>query len=524
MALVLQETCRNAGPTLILVRGESEMRDHVKRAYRSLAFFTVALMLSLLLSCGSNNSSTPPLVSSVTGAITTNLSDPPICVPPNGTYTNVWVTITKVTASTSGTAGATDSGWQTLADLTNSPQQVDLLSLGNAATMLGSVSGLPAGNYQQVRVYLLSNSPGTGVATPATNHCGTNAFNCVVRTGGSTEALDLGNETEAGIAVSAGQIAGGALNLAANQAATLDIDFDACDSIVAEGNGHLRLKPVVRIGGITSSSDAISGRIVVVGGDATSPIAGAIVMLEQPDPNNSDIDRPVRSALTASDGTFTFSPLPPGNYDVVAAAVTVCCVDVSTVYGATVTLKVPARANVGDIPLLPEQTNFSILNAGTINGMITATSTSNDTGADVNLSVSALQPIGGESSLLVTTPMFSSPSAMSTTNALPESSDSAQCGTGSGVGCTTYSLSVPASNPQVGTYSSSSQTVYTPPAALPAIYWVNAQAFVLMNASTNVGAPDCSPSSLPQTFDSDNQLQVSPHQTTTMNFSFSGCQ
>ena len=48
------------------------------------------------------------------------------------------------------------------------------------------------------------------------------------------------------------------------------------------------------------------------------PIAGANVLVEQPD--SSGVDRVVELELTASDGTFIFCPLAPGNYDVVVAA------------------------------------------------------------------------------------------------------------------------------------------------------------------------------------------------------------
>lgn len=485
------------------------------------------LILALVTSCGGNTGSSnpPPSAPSTSGTITTTLGDPPTCAVPNGQFQSVWVTVTKVTANVSGDAGPTDGGWQTLVDLTSNPKQIDLLTLASAATELGSASSLPSGTYQQIRLYLLSNSPAAGVASPSTNNCGSNGFNCALLSGGSVQTLELSSEAQTGIKIPSAQIAGGGINLAASQSATLNLDFDACDSIVTQGNGRLRLKPVLHAGEISSDSDSISGRVVDGSTTPPTPIVSAVVMLEQSDTNNTNIDRSIRSGLTASDGTFTFSSVPSGNYDVVAAAATVCCVDIEKVYNATVTLKVPSRTSMGDIPLVPEPTVRSILNAATIAGMITATSSSATIGADADISVSALQSVGRGSPLLVTVPQLSAfPTAVSTTNPLPGSSSATICGGGTGSGCVTYRLTVPASNPQVGTYSASPPTSYAPPEALPAVYWVNAQAFVPMNATSNAGTPDCSPSSLPQTFDSSTQIQVGAGQTTTMNFAFTGCQ
>jgi len=53
---------------------------------------------------------------------------------------------------------------------------------------------------------------------------------------------------------------------------TLDIDFNACASIVTEGNGQFRLKPVLHAGEVTLTSSSINGTIV----DSLSaqPVAG----------------------------------------------------------------------------------------------------------------------------------------------------------------------------------------------------------------------------------------------------------
>jgi hypothetical protein len=442
------------------------------------------------------------------------------------------VTITKVTANITADAGPDDSGWQTLVDLTNSPKQLDLLSLASTTcvlTQLGSTTGLPPGNYQQIRLYLLDNSPASGAAVPSPNNCGgaSGPFNCVV-VNGSTEPLLLSSESHTGIKIPSGQIAGGGINLETGQSADINIDFNACRSIVVQGNGGHRLKPVLVAGAVSLTQNSIGGRVVDTSTLPVTPIPGAIVFLEQPD--SSGIDRVVRSGVTASDGTFFFCPLPSGNYDVVAAAMVTSTAGVTTTYNATAWLAAPLGSNL-DITLVQEATATGANNPpATISGLIQATSGSGvcvaSTGCGVvaDISLSALQSVGGSPPLLVTVPLLSGSTASVTTDsALPVSGTATSCGTWVGSGCVAYTLIVPASNPLVCPCVIP-VTGSTAPAVSSATYWVNAQAFVPMSASTNPGAADCSPSSLPSSFTSGNSLSVNPGSTATENFTFTGCQ
>src|SRR5262249_33652131 len=144
-----------------------------------------------------------------------------------------------------------DSGWVTLVDLRGSPKQIDLLSLASTTcvlTQLGSTSSLPAGKYQQIRLYLLGNNAASSTAGPSSNACGSTGFNCIVPKGAPPQVLTLSSEAQTGLKIPSGQIADGGLTLTAGQSSDLNIDFDSCASIVQEGNGRYRLKPVLHAG------------------------------------------------------------------------------------------------------------------------------------------------------------------------------------------------------------------------------------------------------------------------------------
>src|SRR5439155_3137203 len=93
------------------------------RAWLILPGVAALFGLVVLGGCGSGSTQSS---SSMTGKVTTIISDPPTCT---AQFSNVWVTVTKVVAHISSDAGPNDSGWVTLLDLTSNPQQVDLLSL-----------------------------------------------------------------------------------------------------------------------------------------------------------------------------------------------------------------------------------------------------------------------------------------------------------------------------------------------------------------------------------------------------------
>src|SRR5215472_18449512 len=173
-------------------------------------YFLMASCMALLVAaiiaagCGGSNSSQP-------GLLNLSVSDPPTCSAPSGPYSHVFVTVTDVKIHTSASAGANDSGFIDLTpNLKNNPQQVDLLAQASTECFLatlGSKVTIPAGTYQQIRVFLAPD--GTSVAN---NQCASagNVANCVVlASNGSVHDLILASEAQTGLKIPSGQIAGG---------------------------------------------------------------------------------------------------------------------------------------------------------------------------------------------------------------------------------------------------------------------------------------------------------------------------
>jgi hypothetical protein len=409
--------------------------------------------------------------------VSTFLSDPPTCAAPAGPFLNVWVTITKVRAHISSNANENSDGWVDLVNLENAPRQVDLLSLASTTCLLnqlGQVSGLPPGNYQQIRVHLLANDASDANVTPENNCAGADANNCVNHETMGIRPLLLNSQDINGIKVPPGRIAGGAIQLESGQSADINIDFNACASIVFQGPNDFRLKPVLYAGevSINQQENAISGRAVVEG--TTDPIPNAIVLLEQPGPDDATINRVVRSGLTGSDGQFIFCPLPEGDYDVVVAAVVVDPDTlVTTTYNATMAFGVPVGTNLGDIPLFPEEpSTLGSTDPAKLTGEVTTDATG------IPVVVSPLQEVTFNSTTIkVTVPAFGDSSQP------PGFLSAADTCSGGAAACFNYELMVPASNPSVGVFDAGGFT-YADPAVAPVPYFVNAQS----DACTTTGS------------------------------------
>lgn len=495
----------------------------------ALSLVLSAAVAVIISSCG--GSTTPS--QSTTGTVKTYISDPAVCSSnssPTGDFSSVYVTITKVTANVNADAGPNDSGWQTVVDLTKNPMQIDLLSLESKTcllTELGNTS-LPAGKYQQIRLYLLSNNPSSGTPVPSSNSCTGAGWNCVVPNSGGPEELQLSSEAQTGIKIPSSQIASGGLTVAQGEGVDLGINFDTCDSLVHQGNHMWRLKPVLHASEVTTNSDTLTG--TVVDANTQKPIPDAVVSLEQPE---EGVDTVSIATTTDADGNFSFcnNNLDMGaTYDVVVTAMDTSGMNPIT-YNATVTLNVPVGSALGKIPMVPESNTAS--GPAKIVGQVTTTSASTTTGAGstdataATITVSTLQAAG--TSKIVTIPPFSGTATFTTgTKSTLDNGVSVVGSCQSGTDCENYLFKVPASNPSVGTFTRGQTTNYSSPAPNPALYWVQAIATLPGEGDT----ADCTPSVIPSTFTAGttspgNQIGVDPppatDSTATQNFGFVQC-
>lgn len=470
------------------------------RSFQSTGFLILLLTIiaasTVFVGCGSSGG---------TATVATSLSDPATCGPPQGAFSHIYVTVTDVEISQSATAGANDSSWVDLTPkLKNNPVQVDLLGVANQCFLatLGS-TGIPAGNYQQIRVILASN--GVGVSN---NKCGPGAANCVMLTNDPSQtpfALQLSSEARTGIKIPSGQIAGGQFTVKAGDNKDFNIDFNACASIVTQGNGQYRLKPVLHAGEVQlqSTSTAISG--IVVNAANGLPITGGttVIALEQMDAGK--VDRVIMETVAASDGSFSFCPVAAGSYDVVVSAVD----GSGNVFAASVITGVQPGDNLANIPVT------SAGAAASLQGQVTTSTGTGATSADVELA--ALQQISEiinntPTTVMITTPLASQSAA--TANFATQSLGSCPVNTD----CMSYTLALPASTPGVGAFKANqNQQITTLPILGSANYTLDATTFV-PGAATQTG--DCSPSEMQS-----GGIAVNTGQTVQVPaIQFSGCQ
>jgi hypothetical protein len=451
----------------------------------AVAIFGIA---GIIVSCSGGSSNNMSMSSSM-GTVNVSMSDPPSCMPPNGQFVHVYVTVRSVQAHISATADDNSPGWQELApQLASAPMQIDLFSKPQTTCILAQLgsASLPAGSYQQIRLLLVSNTPAASDATPGTNACAGNGFNCVVLDDSAIHELELSSQANTGLKIPPGQIVGGPLQVTAGQSVDLNIDFNACASIVQEGNGKFRLKPTLTAGQVSANNTGISGKVVDSG--TSAPIAGSVqVAIEQPDPT-SGIDRILMQTVADSNGNFNFCPLPTGMFDIVVVAIG----PANMPYNATTVLNVPNGTNLGAIPLIAE---VGAMSPAVFQGFVTATNGAAAGTIDVSLSALQTVPTGATSTLPITIPLQTIPATNTTpevdSTGLISVSASTSCPTGAPAkaNCAQYTLVVPASNPSVGIFSSSGFK-YSTPASGDVLFTVDARAAVPLSG----GTPDCTPS------------------------------
>jgi hypothetical protein len=211
------------------------------------------------------------------------MTDAPSCG-----FDHVYVTVSQVRINASSSAGDNDSGWTNITLAT--PQKIDLLSLTNGTMATLGQASLPAGQYQQVRLVLTQNQ-------------GNTVANSVVVSGTTNEQpLATPSATQSGLKIIR------PFDVAANATIDLVLDFNACKSVVQQGNGSYTLKPV-----ITATPTNVAG---IIDGYVAPAEAGATVYAEQS-------GKMISGTVADSTGHFVFSTLVQsstnGNYDIVIA-------------------------------------------------------------------------------------------------------------------------------------------------------------------------------------------------------------
>jgi Domain of unknown function (DUF4382) len=328
--------------------------------------------------------------------------------------------------------------------------------------------------------------------------------------------LQLSSQANTGLKIPPGQIVGGRIEVSAGQSVDLNIDFNACASIVEEGNGKFRLKPTLTAGQVSANNTGISGQ--VLDSIAKTPIAGSVqVAVEQPD--QSGVDRILMQSAADSNGNFNFCPLPMGSFDIVMVGNG----PANAPYNATTVLNVPNGTNLGTIPLIAE---VGATAPAVFLGFVTATN--GEAGGNIDVSLSALQtvPSGPATTRPITIPLQTIPATQLTpevdSTGLISVSSNTNCPNGAPANsnCAGYTLVVPASNPSVGVFSAAGFS-YSVPATGDVLFTVDARAAVPLSG----GTPDCMPSEQTTAKDTAGQpLKALPATTTSVaEIDFSSC-
>lgn len=247
-------------------------------------FLVLLLASAVLAACGGGSEapSIPPQ-----GTVRVGLTDAPGCRVGNADIARVFVTVQKVRIHALADAGESGPGWS---EIVLSPaRRIDLLQLTNGTLEPLGSTPVPAGSYSQVRLVLAANDNAAPYA------------NALVLAGSSTELpLATPSAMQSGLKVIR------PFAVAANAVVDLVIDFDACRSIVARGNGSYSLKPTMM---------ASVRSVAAIQGHVDPAVPGVLVSAQK----NGEV---LRSTVPAADGKFVLAYLDPAlsPFDVVLTA------------------------------------------------------------------------------------------------------------------------------------------------------------------------------------------------------------
>lgn len=227
-----------------------------------------------------------------------------------GDFNHVYVTVAAVWFHTSNAAGPDDSGW--LKFPLNAPITVDLLSLENGSMLeaFGGIS-LPAGQYQQIRVFLVDNQAALTSSAAALNLTTNDEVFYDNASGASANApLEIVSPSK-GVAVY------GTFQVSSTAPIDLALDFNVNRDVLKFYAGSMEdfvLKPrlayfdLSHVGAITGSVDC--GDLLVNGGAGFA--WGIVVKAETPsaDGTYETVDRETGLNVDLANDTCTFTLFP----------------------------------------------------------------------------------------------------------------------------------------------------------------------------------------------------------------------
>lgn len=331
------------------------------------------------------------------GSVAVRLTDAPACG-----YDHVYVTVDHVALSSDG------NSWTTVPVSSSVAQPIDLLNLTNGVMLTLGEAPLPAGTYQQVRLVLKANNGSAPFA------------NSLVLTGPSTQiALDTPSAQQSGYKIL------GPITVQAGAASDLVLDFNACKSIVVAGaSGKYLLKPVVRataqvVSGTISGFALAGSQVSAYAEPAGTFITGTVVPAGSPSGQfnlgsilqtsatpGSSVDVVIVPPSTAGQGTIVIQgvPVTAGNTTWISPS------DGTSYFNATSTTASGINAASGTVTVVGSPGAANLVANQTVTGSartyeIAATSSASGTGT-YSLSLAATGPwLGTYSGAITTAPI-----------------------------------------------------------------------------------------------------------------------
>jgi len=223
--------------------------------------------LVALVGCGGSGGSNPGSGGGTgQGTLSVRLADAP---DPDITALNI--TIDRVQANVNG-------GWK---DIETDPVTVNLLDLTKNDLGIGSAN-LPAGNYNQIRLFLSE--------ATVTDDTG-------------THEVTVPSAAQTGLKLNVNY------TISPETVTTLLLDFNVDKSLIRQGNGRYRLQPVIPV-----VVKTLSGTITGTAQGPEGPLANAQVSAVYAAGTSYEVGTEVNTSSTAADGTFKVWALLPGTY------------------------------------------------------------------------------------------------------------------------------------------------------------------------------------------------------------------